>query len=149
MGLKEVNHNFAGVRVCMCLAALAAVCQAQPNSTYTISTYAGNGTRGFADASSATGGELAGPARAAVDSSGSLYIADQGNQRIRQVQPSGSISTVAGNGTAGYSGDGHAAISAELYNPFAVIVDGSGNYYVADTYNLVVRKVTSGGTIST
>ena len=150
--MKEVKNNFAGVRVCIGLAALAAcaaVCQAQPNSTYTISTYAGNGTRGFADASSATGGELAGPARAALDSGGSLYIADQGNQRIRQVQPSGSISTIAGNGTAGYSGDGHAAISAELYNPFGVIVDGSGNYYIADTYNDVVRKVTSGATIST
>ncbi len=118
--------------------------------TFTIQTVAGNYTSGYSgDGGPATAAELASPFLATVDKSGNLYIADQFNNRIRKVDLSGNITTVAGNGTAGYTGDGGAATSAELNSPEAVILDSSGNMYIADTGNSVVRKVTSGGTIST
>ena len=77
----------------------------------------------------------------AVDASGNLYIADFYNNVIRKVTPSGIISTVAGNGTRGYSGDGGAATAAELYYPSGVAVDASGNLYIADEFNSAIRKV--------
>jgi murein DD-endopeptidase MepM/ murein hydrolase activator NlpD len=76
-----------------------------------------------------------------VDGSGNLYIADSGSQRIRKVDTSGMISTVAGSGTAGYNGDGGTASSAQLSNPKGVAVDGSGNLYIADYGNHRIRKV--------
>lgn len=87
----------------------------------------------------------------AVDGAGNIYIADVANNRIRKVTAStGIISTVAGDGTAGYSGDGGAATSAELYYPYDVAVDGAGNIYIADSHNSRIRKVTaSTGIIST
>jgi RHS repeat-associated protein len=121
-------------------------------STGMITTVAGNGTRGYSgDSGSAASAELNDPAGVAVDSSGNIYIADYGNQRIRKVTAStGIISTVAGNGTGGYSGDGGAATSAKLYDPAGVAVDGSGNIYIADYLNQRIRKVTaSTGIIST
>ncbi len=127
-----------------------ALCRGQASSGYTITTVAGNGTQGFAgDGSQATSAELAGPSGIAVDKARTLYIADQFNQRLRQVPSSGTISTAAGNGTAGYSGDGKVATNAELDNPFGVAVDSSGNFYIGDSVNAVVRKVTSSDTIST
>ena len=84
-----------------------------------------------------------------MDSAGNLYIADAGNHRIRKVDASGNITTVAGNGTHGYSGDGGAATSASLNNPSGVAVDGAGNIYIADTYNQRIRKVDASGNIST
>jgi uncharacterized protein (TIGR03437 family) len=126
-----------------------AFCQAQALPTYTITTVAGNGTSGFSgDNGPGTSALLAGAFGIAVDSSGNLYIADQFNNRVRKVTPDGTITTVAGNGTAGYTGDKGAATSAELSNPEGVAVDNSGNIYIGDTGNHVVRKVT-GGTIST
>src|SRR5579884_445176 len=117
--------------------------------TYTITTVAGIGSSGYSgDGSPAMSAQLSGPSRVAIDQAGSLYIADQFNQRVRQVSPSGTISTIAGNGTGGYSGDGKSASAAELDNPFAVVVDSSGTYYITDSSNNVVRKV-AGGTIST
>jgi len=84
----------------------------------------------------------------ALDSSGHLYIADSSNHRIREVS-GGTISTVAGNGTADYLGDTAAATSADLDLPSGVAVDSSGNLYISDTNNYVVRKVTSAGIITT
>ena len=84
------------------------------------------------------------PWGAAVDGSGNIYIADAGVNVVRKIDPSGSISTFAGNGTAGYSGDGGPATSAQLQNPYAVAVDAGGNVYVADSANHVVRKVSNG-----
>ena len=84
----------------------------------------------------------------AVDSAGNLYIADSLNCRIRKVASGGNISTFAGNGTLSYSGDGSAASQAQLNTPQGVAADSSGNLYIADTLNNVVRKVSPNGTIS-
>ena len=116
----------------------------------TITTVAGNGTGGFSgDNGSATAASLRSPAGVAVDAAGNLYIADQGNQRIRKVDAGGTISTVAGNGTAGYSGDNGPATAASLSSPYSVAVDAAGNLYIADLNNQRIRKVDAGGTIST
>jgi sugar lactone lactonase YvrE len=116
----------------------------------TISTVAGNGIQGYSgDGGLATSAELYAPWGVAVDSGGNLYIADSGNERIRKVAPSGTISTVAGNGTLDYSGDGGLATSAELYQPYGVAVDSGGNLYIADSGNERIRKVAPSGTIST
>ena len=101
-----------------------------------ISTVAGNGTPDYSgDGGAATSAELNQPAGVAVDGLGNLYIADTSNNRIRKVTPAGIISTVAGNGTPDYSGDGGTATSAELNQPAGVAVDGLGNLYIADTSN--------------
>ncbi len=114
----------------------------------TITTVAGNGTGGFSgDNGTATSAELLTPVGIAVDSTGNLYIADTSNNRIRKVS-GGVITTVAGNGTFGSSGDNGAATSAELADPYGVAVDTAGNLYIADTVNNRVRKV-SGGVITT
>jgi len=115
----------------------------------TISTVAGNGSMGYSgDGGAATLASLYAPVGVAVDSSGNLYIGDQVNNIIRKVSPSGTISTVAGNGSSSYSGDGGAATSASLANPVGVAVDGSGNLYIADYFNNRIRKVSPSGTIS-
>jgi uncharacterized repeat protein (TIGR01451 family) len=115
-----------------------------------ITTVAGNGTQGFSgDAGRATSAELNLPCGVAVDGAGNLYIADQGNNRIRKVSAAGIITTVAGNGTAGYTGDNIAASSAELNNPTAVAVDAAGNVYIADDFNERIREVSTQGVIST
>jgi len=115
----------------------------------TISTVAGNGTPGFGgDGGAATSAQLYTPVGVAVDSAGNLYIADFGNGRIRKVSAGGTITTVAGNGNQGYSGDGGPAANAQLAEPQGVAVDAAGNLYIADTGNSVVRLV-SNGLIST
>ena len=112
-----------------------------------INTVAGNGTQGFGgDNGPATSAQLQ-PWGVAVDSSGSLYIADSPNHRIRKVL-NGVITTVAGNGMPGFSGDNGPATNAQLYYPYGVAVDASGNVYIADTFNYRIRKV-SGGVITT
>ena len=121
-------------------------------STGDISTVAGTGTSGFSgDGGAATAAKLGRPAGVAVDGVGNLYIADAYNDRIRKVDAStGNISTVAGSGTSGFSGDSCAAASAQLYFPAGVAVDGVGNLYIADTFNNRIRKVdASTGNIST
>jgi sugar lactone lactonase YvrE len=84
-----------------------------------------------------------------LDASGNLFIADEGNQRIRKVGTNGIITTVAGNGTRGYSGDGGAATSAEFDFPCGVALDASGNLFIADFYNNVIREVGTNGIITT
>ncbi|HTB12228.1 MAG TPA: hypothetical protein VK752_11680 [Bryobacteraceae bacterium] len=115
-------------------------------SSGTITTIAGNGTAGFTgDNGPATSAELNGPIGIAVDSSGNLYIADSGNNRVRKVT-NGTITTIAGNGTAGFTGDnsGNGATNAELNDPVGVAVDSSGNVYVADYANNRIRKISNG-----
>ena len=115
-----------------------------------ITTIAGNGTTGYSgDGGAATSAELNTPSGVTVDGTGNIYIADYSNNRVRKVSTSGIITTVAGNGKAGYSGDGGPATSAELFNPTGVAVDGLGNIYIADKYNNRIRKVSTSGTIST
>ncbi|HLG99709.1 MAG TPA: SMP-30/gluconolactonase/LRE family protein [Bryobacteraceae bacterium] len=116
---------------------------------YVISTIAGNNTAGFSgDNGPATSAQLNQPGGIAIDSSGSIYIADGANHRVRKVS-NGTITTVAGTGTAGYRGDGKAASSAQLNNPVGVALDGSGNLYIADAGNNVIRQVSTSGTITT
>jgi len=119
------------------------------SGTGTISTIAGNGTDGFGgDGSAATSAMFSTVQGVAVDPSGNIYAADSTNLRIRKVAGS-NISTVAGNGILSYSGDGASATKAQLNGPTAVAQDASGNTYIADTLNNVVRQVTAAGVIST
>ncbi len=115
-----------------------------------ISTIAGSGQYKFGgDGSLATNAYLYYPSGAAPDSAGNLYVADAYNHRVRKVTPGGIISTLAGTGVAGYSGDGGPAVSATLNTPTSVAADSAGNIYVADSLNSRIRKITPGGVIST
>jgi sugar lactone lactonase YvrE len=113
-----------------------------------LSTVAGTGEQGYSgDNGSAKSAVLDSPAGVAVDAAGNIYIADTHNNRIRKVT-SGTITTIAGTGVAGFSGDGGAAASAILNLPTALAVDAAGNLYIADTNNHRIRKI-SGTTITT
>ena len=114
---------------------------------YTISTIGGNGSAGYVDGPAA-GSQFSIPVATAVDAKGNVYIADSVNHRVRMIS-NGTISTVAGSGTPGYSGDGGQATLADLDYPSGVAVDKSGNLYISDMKNQVIRKVTSTGIIST
>lgn len=110
----------------------------------TVSTVAGSGLQGFSgDGGSALAASLNQPSSIAFDSTGNLYVADAGNNRIRKIDTSGAITTVAGNGMAGYAGDGGPAVSARLNFPAGIAADKSGNIFIADTYNNRVRYVES------
>jgi cysteine-rich repeat protein len=115
-----------------------------------LTSIAGTGTAGFGgDGGPATSALLAAPRGVAVDGIGRLFIADTGNQRIRLVDVAGNISTIAGDGNLGYTGDGAPAIFAELQDPGDVAVDGLGRVAIADTDNNVVREIAVDGSIST
>ncbi len=120
------------------------------NSAGIISTIAGNGTATFGgDGGPATSAFLNWPDAIACDFTGNVFIADAGNNRIRKVNTSGIISTVAGNGIAGFSGDGAAANAGSINTPLGVAFDRIGNLYIADNNNHRVRKVNTVGIIST
>jgi uncharacterized protein (TIGR03437 family) len=93
--------------------------------------------------------DLSSPMGLAFDLAGNLYVADTGANAIRKIAANGSMTTVAGNGTAGFSGDDGPALSASLNGPEGVAVDAAGNVYIADTFNHRIRIVTTGGKIST
>jgi sugar lactone lactonase YvrE len=115
-----------------------------------ISTVAGNGILGYSgDNGLATAAKLNYPENIAIDMAGNLYIADFSNNRIRKVSSNGIISTIAGNGTPGFSGDGGAATSAALWGPYGVTLDALGSLYIADRENNRIRKVNTTGIIST
>src|SRR6266516_4772049 len=115
-----------------------------------LSLIAGTGTSGFSgDGGLAVSARLSYPGNLVVDGGGNLYIADWGNDRIRKVNTEGIISTIAGNGTEGFDGDGGPATSASLNGPRGVAVDPAGNVYIADRGNSRIRKVDTVGLIST
>jgi uncharacterized protein (TIGR03437 family) len=130
----------------------------------TITTVAGNGTSGFVSATTATktaatSAEMFSPSSVAVDSIGDIFIADTGNHVVWEVVtgstataaavPSGTIIQIAGDNTGGYAGDGGLAGLAELDFPTSVAVDSSGNLYIADSQNNVIRQVNTSGIINT
>ena len=120
-------------------------------STGVISTIAGNGTAGYSgDGYAATNASLNFPKQIFIDPSGNLFIADADNHCIRKVNGStGIISTIAGTGTPGYTGDGGLAINARFNVPYGVCLDNSGNIFIADAGNNVIRKVDAGTGIIT
>src|ERR1035437_1034693 len=114
-----------------------------------ITTYAGTGTSGDAyHGSQATAAQLRCPFGLAADGAGNLYVSDECSNRVHKVGADGTISLVAGTGTYGYLGDGGLATAAQLKSPGHLALDGSGNLYIADQNNYVVRKV-AGGIITT
>jgi hypothetical protein len=114
----------------------------------TITTVAGSGGSGFSgDGGPATKAQLNLPLAVTVDREGSLYIADAENHRIRKVDKEGIITTIAGTGEEGYSGDGGPVTSAKLAYPSGLVFDDRGNLYVAD--ELSVRKIDRSRTITT
>ena len=115
-----------------------------------VTTVAGTNTAGFSgDGGAAANAALQGPKGVALDASGNLFIADSLNSRIRRVGTNGMITTVAGNGTNGFSGNGGAATNAQMHWPYAVAVDASGTLFIADYYNNCIRRVGTNGIITT
>jgi hypothetical protein len=119
-----------------------------------ITTVAGNGTANSfgnysGDGSAATNASLNGPTGVVLDSSGNLYIADSNNHRVRKVNTNGIITTVAGNGSFSYSGDGGAATNASFGIPSGVAMDTYGNLFIADVAYNIIRKVGTNGVVTT
>lgn len=122
------------------------VSRVSPNGIMT--RIAGNGTYGFSgDGGPATNASMGDPYGICVDPSGNVFIAD--NNRIRKIDTNGIIATVAGNGTAAFSGDGGPVTNAAFNSPGGIRIDASGNWFVADTGNNRVRKVSAAGIVTT
>ena len=118
------------------------------NSAGVVSTAAGNGAESYSgDGGAATGAQLNNPTAMTFDAAGNLYVADKANHRVRKISPAGVISTAAGTGVAGYSGDGGPAIQAQLNSPQGLAADSDGNIYIADTGNNRIRKLQPDGTL--
>ncbi len=147
----RIPTNSLGVlplpHVCLPIFALFAALPALAISSYQIDTVAGsdsvgdNGPAGLASLADAEG--------VCADRVGNIYVADAGNNRIRKIDAFGNITTVAGNGVAGFSGDGGLATMAELQQPYGLTIDPAGNLYVADLGNNRIRKIDATGVIST
>ncbi|MDE0265148.1 MAG: hypothetical protein OXJ37_22290 [Bryobacterales bacterium] len=119
-------------------------------TAYAINAFAGTGEEGFhGDGGPATQARFHTPGGIAVDTAGNVYVADSNNRRVRRIDPSGNIATIAGNGRQGSAGDGGPATAAQLFNPSDVAVDASGNVYIAEGLGNRVRKIDATGTIST
>jgi len=115
-----------------------------------ITTVAGTGTQGFSgDGGAATAARLSIPFGAAPTADGGFLIVETGNQRVRRVRPDGIITTVAGTGVGGYSGDGGPAVAAQIQNPHNIVATSDGGFVFTDTWNHRVRRVAADGSIST
>jgi sugar lactone lactonase YvrE len=162
-GIAETNHTCASGSALTSLLSLPSAVATYGSDIYAASSgdscvveilpngsiqpVAGTGTAGFnGNNISAVDAQLNDPQGLAVDSSGDLFIADSGNNQIREVTTSGEIELVAGSPTTsyGYSGDGGPAQGAELYYPLGVAVDSSGDVIIGDTQNERIREVTDG-----
>ena len=145
--LRAVGRSISMLVVpvlCLLLTAWPALSQGD------IATIAGNGNAAFSgDGGPAATAGLNHPRGLAVDSSGNVYISDVDNLRIRKISPDGMISTIAGSGIPGDSGDGGLAVNASLSDVTGLALDTAGNLYIADAGNRRIRKVTPGGIIST
>ncbi len=119
----------------------------QSGDIYTIAGFRYDGYNG--DGIPATTAGLSHPSNVTMDKSGNIYFTDSDNSRVRKINTGGIISTIAGNGIQGYSGDGGPANSAELYVPNGIAVTGSGIVYFSDSYNERIRMVDHSGIIST
>jgi uncharacterized protein (TIGR03437 family) len=120
------------------------------DATGTVTTVAGNGGRGYTgDGGPAIAASLGYPTSLVFDAAGNLYIADSWNHRIRKIGVDGTITSVAGNGVLGFSGDGGPAQLASMGDPFSVAADNAGNLYIADSENGRIRKVNAPGVITT
>jgi len=115
-----------------------------------ITTFAGTGGEGYSgDGGQATNAQFKSPTGVATDDDGNIFIADHVNNVVRKISSSGIITTIAGTGVSGYSGDGGPAIAAKLSLPYAIVVDNSGNIIFSEIGNYIVRKVDASGIIST
>ncbi|MFA6112081.1 MAG: Ig-like domain-containing protein, partial [Candidatus Latescibacterota bacterium] len=112
-------------------------------ATGVITTVAGTGAAGYRDTTAATAARFHFPSAVFVDSAGTVFVADTGNNRVRRIASDGRVTTVAGTGTAGSAGDGGRAASAQLNGPAALFVDQAGNIYVADTNNHRIRRISA------
>jgi uncharacterized protein (TIGR03437 family) len=130
---------------CGLLSCTSALAASPP--VYQLTTVAGSDLVG--DGGSALAAQVSQPEGIVVDPAGNLYIADAANHRVRKVTPTGIISTVAGNGHPGFSGDNGPAAAAQLNQPYDVALDAAGNLYIADYGNQRVRAVAPNGNIST
>jgi len=120
------------------------------NSKGIIVKYAGTTVCGFSgDGGPAASAMINSPSTIVFDGAGNLLFGDEGNSRIRKITPAGIISTIAGNGTFAYSGDGGPATEASLNGPTSLFVDSANNIYITDAFNYVVRKIDAAGVIHT
>ena len=120
------------------------------SSAQNITTVAGNGTAGYnGDGIAATSAQLWSPKGVCIDLLGNVYISEYDGYRVRKITSTGIITTVAGDGTVGYSGDGGLATNAQLAGPCGLAVDAVGNLYIADYFDNCIRKVNASGNITT
>ena len=148
VGLGAAQWIFGWIMALLCVCMPVAAADEDPAApVYLIQTVAGSDRVG--DGGSAMEGQFDDARGVAVDALGNVYIADANNHRIRKITTAGTISTVAGTGQAGFSGDGGPAALAQLNRPYGVAVDSAGNLLIADTYNHRVRQVMPDGRIST
>ena len=120
------------------------------SATGIITTICGNGVAGYSgDGGPATNAMIDAPTDVAVDKRGNIYVADNGNNRIRVITPNGSINTFAGTGAEGYDEDGTTATNCKLSHPYGIFIDSKDNVYVSDNGNSVIRKIDRNKLVST